>query len=202
MSAAGALGGAGGDRRGSVAIEFALAMPVLILILLGCIDVGRLVLAHQKAERTAATVADLVARASPFQNTPSQVCAAMDAAAHVFEPFVLTATDTVRVTSVTLTGTSVSTPPTAMANWRAELTGGGTPSCTTTTLGTPTTVPGGLALGLENGDEVYLILGEMVYTHDAWFYAVLDSDPHHPMTLQSVVRPRQSSLAALLPDPA
>jgi|GEM_PF-1785934 len=191
-----------GDRRGAVMVEFALLVPLLVMLLLGALDIGRLVLAHQKADNTAATVADLVARASPFQNTPSQVCAAMDAAAHTFEPFVLAAGDVVRVTSVTLIGTSPTTAPTATANWQAELTGGTSAGCTVTDLDTPATVPASLdaGLALEDGDQVHLIVGEVVYTHDSWFWSVLDSDPHHPMTLTTVLRPRQSSLAELLPD--
>jgi Flp pilus assembly protein TadG len=193
-----------GDRRGAVMIEFALIVPLLVMLLLGAIDAGRLVLAHQKADNTAATIADLVARASPFQNTPSQICAAMDAAVHVFEPFALADGDAVRVTSITLTGTSTTTAPAATANWQAELAGGSSTGCAVTELDTATTVPAdldtGVSLGLDDGDQIHLIVGEMVYTHDSWFWPVLDSDAHHPMTLTTVLRPRQSSLAELLPD--
>ena len=193
-----------GDRRGAVMIEFALIVPVLVVLLLGALDTGRLVLAHQKADSTAATVADLVARASPFQNTPSQICAAMDAAVHVFEPFALADGDAVRVTSITLTGTSTTTAPTATANWQAELTGGSSSGCAVTELDAATTVPAdldtGAGLGLDDGDRIHLIVGEMVYTHDSWFWPVLNSSAQHSMTLTTVLRPRQSSLTELLPD--
>ena len=48
---------------GNVAIEFALAVPILMLLLLGGIELGRYILLHQKLQRVAISTADLVARA-------------------------------------------------------------------------------------------------------------------------------------------
>jgi|AraplaMF_Col_mMF_1032025.scaffolds.fasta_scaffold00309_4 Flp pilus assembly protein TadG len=50
------------DERGVAAIEFALVLPVVLLILLGCFEVPRFVLIYQKLARTASGVADLVAQ--------------------------------------------------------------------------------------------------------------------------------------------
>jgi Flp pilus assembly protein TadG len=51
------------DERGVTAIEFALVLPVVLLILLGCFEVPRYVLIVQKLSRTSSGVADLVAQA-------------------------------------------------------------------------------------------------------------------------------------------
>jgi Flp pilus assembly protein TadG len=51
------------DERGVTAIEFALVLPVVVLILLGCFEVPRFVLIFQKIARTSSGVADLVAQA-------------------------------------------------------------------------------------------------------------------------------------------
>jgi Flp pilus assembly protein TadG len=51
------------DERGVTAIEFALVLPVVLLILLGCFEVPRYVLIVQKISRTSSGVADLVAQA-------------------------------------------------------------------------------------------------------------------------------------------
>ena len=52
----------GRDRRGALAVEAAMAVPVLAVLLLGGVEVTRFVLLNQKLERTSATVADLVSR--------------------------------------------------------------------------------------------------------------------------------------------
>jgi Flp pilus assembly protein TadG len=51
------------SEQGVTAIEFALVLPVVLLILLGCFEVPRFVLIYQKIARTSSGVADLVAQA-------------------------------------------------------------------------------------------------------------------------------------------
>ena len=50
------------DRRGILAVEMAIATPVVIGLLLSGIEVTRYVLLNQKIERASATMADLVSR--------------------------------------------------------------------------------------------------------------------------------------------
>ena len=50
------------DRRGVAAIEFALILPILVLLCLGCFEVPRYVLIWQRIERAASGVSDLVAQ--------------------------------------------------------------------------------------------------------------------------------------------
>lgn len=52
------------DERGVAAAEFGLALPILIAILMGCFEAGRLILLHQKLDRASASVADLVTQES------------------------------------------------------------------------------------------------------------------------------------------
>ncbi|RMF68047.1 MAG: pilus assembly protein [Alphaproteobacteria bacterium] len=49
-------------RRGSVAAETALALPVLLAIFYGAVELGRFILSYQKTALVAAQAADLVAR--------------------------------------------------------------------------------------------------------------------------------------------
>ena len=52
----------GSDRRGTIAVEFALIVPILLLAFGAVLDLGWLMLAEYKARQIAATVADLAAR--------------------------------------------------------------------------------------------------------------------------------------------
>jgi Flp pilus assembly protein TadG len=50
------------DRSGTAAIEFALVLPVMVMLFLGSYETANLVLAHMKLEASAETAADLVAQ--------------------------------------------------------------------------------------------------------------------------------------------
>ena len=53
------------DDRGLAVMGFAFALPVLVMILLGCFDAARFVLINQKMSRVASQSADLeIGRAS------------------------------------------------------------------------------------------------------------------------------------------
>lgn len=72
-------------RRGVIAVEAALAMPVLTLMLLGMADLGWLALADYKVARIAATLADLTARGEMIST--SEIDDVLAAALIIAEPF-------------------------------------------------------------------------------------------------------------------
>ncbi|NJO36392.1 MAG: hypothetical protein HC871_00745 [Rhizobiales bacterium] len=76
-------------EQGNVVVEFALALPVLLLLLLASAELGRFVLLNQKIDRVAITMSDLVARAETISE--SDLDDIFGAAAHVAEPFDLSA---------------------------------------------------------------------------------------------------------------
>ena len=57
------------SRRGAVMVEFAAAMPVFAIMLLAGVEVSRLALLHQKMDRLATTMADLVAQGETISAT-------------------------------------------------------------------------------------------------------------------------------------
>jgi len=57
------------DRRGTLAVEMAMATPVIFGLLVAGVEVTRYVLLHQKVERTSATMADLVSQAHTLSET-------------------------------------------------------------------------------------------------------------------------------------
>ncbi|MEM8947830.1 MAG: TadE/TadG family type IV pilus assembly protein [Pseudomonadota bacterium] len=85
--------------RGNVVVEFALALPVLLLMLLASAELGRYVLLNQKIDRVAITMSDLVARAETISET--ELDDIFNAAAHVAEPFDLSSSGRVVISSVT-----------------------------------------------------------------------------------------------------
>jgi len=85
-------------ERGNVVVEFALALPVLILLLLASAELGRFVLLNQKIDRVAVTMSDLVARAETINE--SDIDDIFSAAAHVAEPFDLGGRGRVVISSV------------------------------------------------------------------------------------------------------
>ena len=88
----------GADRSGAALIELAFAIPVLVIVLLGCFEATRYVLLHQKMNRAAASTADLVAQLSAV--TDAQLTDLFDAASQLLEPYDLGANGRVIVSSV------------------------------------------------------------------------------------------------------
>jgi len=84
---------------GNVAVEFALALPVLLLMMLGSAEMARFVILHQKLDRVATTISDLVSRAETISE--SQIDDIFNAAGEVAEPFDLANLGVVVVSSIT-----------------------------------------------------------------------------------------------------
>lgn len=84
--------------RGNAVVEFALALPVLLMLLLASAELGRFVLLNQKIDRVAITMSDLVARAETISE--ADLDDIFNAAAHVAEPFDLGGQGRVVISSV------------------------------------------------------------------------------------------------------
>ncbi len=84
---------------GNIAVEFALSVPILLLMMLGSVEVARFVILHQKLDRVATTMSDLVSRAETISE--SQIADIFTAAAEVAQPFDLDGLGVVIVSAVT-----------------------------------------------------------------------------------------------------
>jgi Flp pilus assembly protein TadG len=84
---------------GNVAVEFALTLPVLILLMLGSAEMARFVILHQKVDRVAVTMSDLVARAETIKE--SELDDIFKAADFVAQPFDLRNLGIVIVSAIT-----------------------------------------------------------------------------------------------------
>jgi Flp pilus assembly protein TadG len=87
------------DRRGVAAIEFALIVPILLLLALGCFEVPRYVLLWQRLERAASGVSDLVAQADEPM-TSTQMTDIMSAAKILMLPYDVITNGSIVVTSI------------------------------------------------------------------------------------------------------
>jgi hypothetical protein len=87
---------------GNVAVEFALTLPVLMLLMLGSAEMARFVILHQKVDRIAVTTSDLVARAETIKESELQDIFA--AAEFVARPFDLPNLGVVIVSAIINTG--------------------------------------------------------------------------------------------------
>jgi Flp pilus assembly protein TadG len=86
------------DDRGFAAGEFAMWLPILLLIILGCFEATRYVLIHQKLDRAAAQAADLVGQSDGM--TVTQLNAIYDAAVEQMKPYDLDAQGRIIISSV------------------------------------------------------------------------------------------------------
>jgi Flp pilus assembly pilin Flp len=73
------------DNRGVAAIEFALLLPMLIALLIGCLEVTFKIWSTQKAEKLAVTLSDVVAQSTAVTN--ADLVALIGAVDKIMDPF-------------------------------------------------------------------------------------------------------------------
>lgn len=78
-----------GDERGVSAVEFALILPLMVGLYLGCVEVSDGVGADRKLSLTASTVANLVAQSTSISAT--DMSNMLDAASAIMKPYSSTA---------------------------------------------------------------------------------------------------------------
>ena len=79
------------DTRGVAAIEFALLLPMLITLLIGCLEVTFKIWSTQKAEKLAVTLSDVIAQSTAVTNSDLQ--SLIGAVDKIMDPFAFGAND-------------------------------------------------------------------------------------------------------------
>jgi Flp pilus assembly protein TadG len=181
---AGSLRDMTGDRRGAAMLEFAVACPVFVVLLVGGVDLSRLVILNQKLDRVASGMGELVAQADEM--TQTQMTQLFQATSHVAAPF-----DFARDGSVIITSMSVIAGAPRI-NWQSQ---GGGSLTSTSRLGTGAnavvTLPAGLTV---TGTET-LIAAEVFFDFEPMFG--LGLVPGAQLYHRSFFRPRVGSLKTL-----
>ena len=172
------------DRRGSFLVELAFTLPVLLVITIGSFDTGRYVLLHQKMNRAASTMADLVSRPSSISS--GQINLMFSAAQELLTPFDLNGSGHVIVSSV-----SKAAGDAAVVDWQHS--GGGSLSASSavgTEGGAPT-----LPTGFTVRDGENLIIAEVFFDFKPYFLDfVLES---RVISHVAIRRPRRGDLSTL-----
>ncbi len=173
------------DRRGSLAVEMAMAMPVLAGLLLSGIEVTRFVLLNQKIERASTTMADLVSQAETIAE--GDLDNLFIASGYVVEPFDLAGDGRIIVSSISKTGAAA-----PLVNWQRAF-GAGSGSSIFGNEGAAAILPTDFVI--RDGESV--VVAESFYD----FVPIFTDSVVNGTTLSrySILRPRFGSLATLLP---
>lgn len=110
----------GADRDAAVAVEFALILPVMLTLYIGCVSVTEALNIDRKVIQAAYTVADLTARAEKKEVTDADIGEILDAAEAVIVPY-----SSDRLT-VTVTSVEIDADGKAKTLWRATKSKDGT----------------------------------------------------------------------------
>lgn len=172
------------NASGSILVETAFAMPLLVLVILGGVEVSRYVLLNQKLDRVAASIGDLIAQAETISAT--DVDNLFQSAQFVVRPFKLTSQGLVIVSSIGATGGG---PP--RVNWQRKGAGALVASSELGVAGANASLPAGFTV--VSGDTV--IVAEVFYDYVPWLYAGVSAPSR--LYHRSLFRPRLGSLTAL-----
>jgi Flp pilus assembly protein TadG len=165
-------------QRGVAATEFALAIPFLVLLLLGGFELSRYVILHQKLEKVAYTIADVVSQSEVI--TIAQLDQAVLAAGQIMEPFSFTQSGVVFVSSVYQNTGAVPT-----VRW--QYSGGGILAAASALgiVGAVATMPNGLVLN--NKDNI--IVCEVFFRYTPLFSGGILGD-HEDIYKVTIFKPR------------
>lgn len=124
------------ERHGVAAVEFALILPVMVLMYVGTVELTNAISVNRKVVATASTVGDLTAQASNIDDT--SMSGILDASAAVMEPYSSSPLK-LRVTQVVVDATGKATVGWSSARNMTAFTKGSSFSGLPTGLKTPST---------------------------------------------------------------
>jgi Flp pilus assembly protein TadG len=171
------------DGRGISAVEFALVAPVLLVLSMGLVEIGRFAMLTLKLQHAATTLADLATREETM--TTATLDALFNAVTHITRPFVLTQ-DGVAV--VTLVGANNGSGP--RVYWQRRGVGSYAAGSTVGATGGAATLPSSLAVR----DGETLLTAEVVFHYRPWLLGIV---PDRVLRRTSYYRPRMGALATL-----
>lgn len=160
------------NHRGVAMVEFAMILPILLLLAAGSFEVARYALILQKLDRIVATLSDLVARSGDDALSALEVTNIMDSALFMAQPFDFSADSILILTSVQ--GRTAQAPEILSQRTLGSISG--VASGIGTTIGGNAVLPTAFAdVGsgetLSNGET--LIVAEAVYNYSPYLIGSL-----------------------------
>lgn len=175
------------DRSGASLIELGFALPVLVTLLLGGIEISRYVLLHQKLDRVSSSIADLVSQSETVSVAELQNI--FDAAQFVAKPFDLPASGTVIVSSISNPIGSAGTK----VNWQKSGAGNIPATSQVGAPGAAATLPAGFTVA----DGQTIIIAEVFFDYVPWIVGNFTSPSQ--IYHRALFRPRYGGLTTLSP---
>ena len=163
------------DEAGSFLVELALAIPVVMFLILATVEISRYALAHQKMNRLAAQISDLVGRL-PTNVTEDMMTNTFDALEHVTRPFPFSQNGRIIISSVSPDLDTASTTD-ATINWQRCSGDFTSVASMVGTEGGTATMPGGFVVP----DTQNAIVAEVYYRFEPlmferfFFWEIFDS---------------------------
>jgi Flp pilus assembly protein TadG len=173
------------DKRGALIAEFAAAMPVLVILLLGGVEVSRFALLNQRMDRLATVMGDLVAQAETL--TENDLTQLFQATSHVAWPFDMATRGVVIISSISIPPPGTTT---TKITWQRH-TGSLAANSQLGAQGATPTLPSGLAVA--TGQT--LIVAEVYYDFSPMLIGALV--PPHRIYHRAFFRPRIGALTTL-----
>lgn len=182
------------DNKGVAIVEFAIAAPVLAVLLMGTIDLAVFLAAHQRISRSAYTMSNLMTQMDQGLSE-SQVSDMMLALDQVSKPFNISDDGVATVTAIIGEGTDGAAPDNYKIAWKRCY---GANSSDTKFGATGTTVPDGvLPNNMIATTAQIVVVTEVNYTFEPLLgFLPLDGD----ITYESYFRPRRGTIENIVND--
>jgi Flp pilus assembly pilin Flp len=170
------------DESGVSLTEFAVAVPVLVLMLVGGMEVSRMVLLSQKVDRVTTTTSDLIGQAETL--TQAEINNIFNAANSILTPFVLAGNGRIVVTSLWLDN------GVPRVCWQRSFPGTTPGTSNFPAPGFRATLPSGLQLRTSEA----ILAAETFFNYSPAFWRELGAQSYHRV---SYSRPRMTSLTSI-----
>jgi Flp pilus assembly protein TadG len=147
------------DARGTALVEFAITLPVLLILYLGCVQICEVVSVYRKATTTARTLADLTSQFTEVTN--NDITTVMNASSQIMAPY------SNAQLQMVITHLSINNSGVATVTWSKPSANGAVAD----TTGSTYTLPTGAAV-----NNTSIIVAKVTYRYQARIGGFLETD--------------------------